>query len=154
MCEDQRADRLASQTLEIAAVPGRDCGGENARLGAKVYLVLLWSHRLFMGAADRSRCGVVADTEAIAIVRAAVIQTEARVVALREDAVGGRGDQVGEQDRRVARIDEEATHDYVDGTLANEQVTAGLGLGWPVGSDVTVAALARHVLCLFFSKAE
>lgn len=44
--------------------------------------------------------------------RAAVVETQAGVVALGEDAVGGRGDEVGEQDGRVARVDEEATHGW------------------------------------------
>jgi len=126
VCEHQRADRLARQTLEVAAVPGGDRGSKDARLRAKVYLILLRRDGVFVGGlARRGRGrGVVADAEAVTVVRAAVVEAQAGVVALGEDAVGGRGDEVGEQDGRVARVDEEATHgDYVGSANTRGSVT-------------------------------
>lgn len=115
MSKHKRANSLARQTLKVTAVPGRDGGGEDTRLGAKVYFMLrlLRDDAVFVGTFDLARSGVVADAEAVAIVRAAVVETEAGVVALREDAVGRRGDEVGEQDGRVAGVDEEAAHGWL-----------------------------------------
>lgn len=109
--EHQRADGLAGQALEVAAVPGGDGGSEDAGLGAQVYLVLLGSRGVLVGLVGPARRGVVAHAEAVAIVRTAVVQTQARVVALRENAVGGRGYQMGEEDWRVAAVNEKAAHD-------------------------------------------
>jgi hypothetical protein len=73
--KDKRADGLAGQAFEVAAVPGGNCRCENTRLGAKVYLVLSRSSRFFVGAAGSARRCVVSDAKAIAIVWAAVVQT-------------------------------------------------------------------------------
>jgi hypothetical protein len=73
--ENKRADGLAGQAFEVAAVPGRDRGSENTRLRAKVYLVLSGSGGFFVGAAgSASRC-VVSYAKTVAIVRAAVVQS-------------------------------------------------------------------------------
>lgn len=143
--KNKRADSLASQAFEVAAIPGWDGGGEDARLGAEVYFLLLGSNVIFVSAAGLALRGVVTDAEAVAIVRAAVVQTEAGVVALCEDAVGGRGDEVGEQDRRMPRVDEEATHGYVE-CRSPEYCP---GAGWPVvGSE---EFCARQGVCFFRS---
>jgi hypothetical protein len=72
--EYKRADGLAGQAFEVAAVPGWDSRSEDTRLRAEVYLVLSRS-RFFVGAAGSARRCVVSDAKAIAIVRAAVVQT-------------------------------------------------------------------------------
>ncbi|CAG8469950.1 2928_t:CDS:2, partial [Scutellospora calospora] len=84
--EDQRADGLAGQTLEVAAVPGGDGRGEDARLRAQVYLVLLGGGGVFVGVVGLARGGgVVAHAEAVAI--------------------------VGQEDGLVTTVDKETTHD-------------------------------------------
>lgn len=57
-----------------------------------------------------TRSGVVSHAEAVAVMRACRVEAESRVVGLGEDGVGGAGDEVGEEDGRLAGVDEEAAH--------------------------------------------
>lgn len=57
-----------------------------------------------------TRGGVVAHTEAVAVMGACRVEAESRVVGLGENGVGGAGDEVGEEDGRLAGVDEETAH--------------------------------------------
>jgi hypothetical protein len=82
MCEDQRGRRLRGYPRQVDAVPGGNCGREDARLRSK-----------------RGR-SVVADTEAIAVVwTAAVLQSVSHVSMLSWSMLGAH-----QAEARVKRL--------------------------------------------------
>ena len=123
MREDERGSGFARQAGEVRAVPGRERGGEDAGFRAEVdgffniVVLFVLAGLVVMGCCGvggceaaafgggRGRGGVVADAEAIPVVRTRLVEAQAGVVGLGEDAVGGGGDEVGEEDGRVARVD-------------------------------------------------
>lgn len=83
MREHKRRDGLGRQPRQVSAVPGWDRRGEDAGLWAE----------------EREQRGrsVVAYAEAVAVVWAAGVEAEARVVGLREDRMARGENQVGEE---------------------------------------------------------
>jgi len=92
MCKHEFGLCLAGEPLEVYAVPCWDRGGEDGGTGAEFGLC------------------IPAYAEAVAVVRAAGVETETGVVGLSQDAVGGREDEVGEEDVAAAFVDQESAH--------------------------------------------
>lgn len=127
MREDERRNRLARQSFQIPAIPCWDGGSEDAGLRAQIYTIGGRGRGRGVGVSGGARRviaqpvssgpgrpptrgGVVAHTEAVAVMGACRVEAESRVVGLGENGVGGAGDEVGEEDGRLARVDEETAH--------------------------------------------
>lgn len=76
MSEDERRDRLRSQTSQVGAVPGRDSRGEDTWFRSKVDIVLFVLGHVGGIRWTMSRSsGVVPNSKAISIMRSCMIDS-------------------------------------------------------------------------------